>query len=247
MSGLGSFNTGGNSTYLRIGMGLDEKERPRAIIAKRAKQGDPGAVAVTKKGGEPALDKEQNQVYRTEHAFVEGAVIRMERAQPEYNGKKMDVLNITFDAGHGQLLTLQLDKGDAYWGDFALRLPNIDFTKPLKLQPFSIPREDNPDKRNRYLVAYQGGSKVEKFWNKDSDPETAPPQPYLDEDEGKWMWGKRNNWIDQNPIQNAIDKVEFLNNKPSEFTALDAAAATAQGRALEDNELPPHELDDMPW
>lgn len=255
MSGLGSFSTGGNATYLRIGMGKDEKDRPRAIIGKRAKEGDPGAVQVFKADGNAAVDKDGNAVYRTEHAFIEGMVRKIERAQPEYNGKAVDVLNITFDAGLGALYILQLEKGDPYWGDIAQRMPNIDWEKPVKLQPYSIVRDDDPDKRNRILMAYQGGEKVPKAWNKDSDPATAPPQPVYDEDEKKWMWGKRNNWLDANSVQKAIDIVTFnaehpvseeapTAEAPVTKTAMDAAVETAKAIAEKNKGVPLPQVED---
>lgn len=255
--GLGSFSTGGSATYLRIGMGKDDKDRPRAIIGKRAKEGDPGAVQVFKADGNAAVDKDGNTVWRTEHAFIEGMVRKIERAQPEYNGKAVDVLNITFDTGLGALYILQLEKGDPYWGDIAQRMPNIDWEKPVKLQPYSIVRDDDPDKRNRILMAYQGGEKVPKAWNKDSDPATAPPQPVYDEDEKKWLWGKRNNWLDANPVQKAIDIVTFnaehpvseeapTAEAPVTKTAMDAAVETAKAIAKKNEgiPLPPIEGDD---
>lgn len=244
--GLGSFSTGGNATYLRIGMGKDDKDRPRAIIGKRAKEGDAGAVQVFKADGNAAVDKDGNAVYRTEHAFIEGMVKSIERANPEYNGKAVDVLNITFDTGAGVLYVLQLEKGDPYWGDLAQRMPNINWEKPVKLQPYSIVRDDDPDKRNRILMAYQGGEKVARAWNKDSDPATAPPKPVFDEDENKWLWGKRNNWLDANPVQKAIDIVAFNAAHPVldepeaavEKTAMDAMVETATTIAKKNEGVP---------
>lgn len=253
--GLGSFSTGGSATYLRIGMGKDDKGNPRAIIGKRAKEGDPGAVQVFKADGNPAIDKDGHAVYRTEHAFIEGVVKRIARDEPEYNGKKVEVLNITIDAGVGQLFVLQLDKGDQYWGDLALRMPGIDWTKSVKLVPYSIPREDNPDKRNRYFVPYQGGNKIVKAWDEKSDPATAPPPPVFDKDEKKWLWGKRNNWLDVNVVQEAIDMVAFLNERaPADDadlalageTALDAASRHAKQQAAKpvEKETDPFQIPD---
>lgn len=207
--GLGGFKTSSNATYLRIGMGVDEKDRPRAVIAKRVKEGTPGAVQVFKGNGDPVLDKDNNPTYRLEFGDVSGKVFKIERVENEYNGKTIHSLNIHI-VSDGEVFVLQLDKGDEYWGDFALRAPNVDWSREIRFVPYSIPREDNPDKRNRLLVMYQDGKKIERKWSKDSPD--GPPQPYKDEDEGKWMWGKRNNWLDNGPIGEAIKLVGFMNN-----------------------------------
>ena len=73
---------------------------------------------------------------------------------------------------------------------YAHRCDNIDFSKPMKLTPYSVPREDNPKKSNQMLVAYQEGTKIEKVKFAEVGPE-GTHAPYLDEDEGKWMFGKR--------------------------------------------------------
>ncbi|HQW07207.1 MAG TPA: hypothetical protein PLN12_15085 [Flavobacteriales bacterium] len=209
MSGLGGFNSGNRSTFLTIGMGLDEKGRPRAVIGRRAQKGDPGAVQVFKSDGTPALTKKDNaEIYRTEFGFVDGIVTWMQRDDSDFGPR----LNITIKAGGEQFL-LQLDRGNRYWVDFAHRCDNIDFSKPMKLTPYSIPREDNPKKSNQMLVAYQEGTKIEKVKFAEVGPE-GTHAPYLDEDEGKWMFGKRDRFLDEGPIQRAIDKVAFLNEAP---------------------------------
>lgn len=221
MSGLGTFSSGGNATYLRIGMGKDQKGRDAAVIGKRAKQGDPGAVPVLFKG-EPVVNDKGEALFRTEHPNIEGLVTKIERAEPEYNGKKVDVLNITFSTTDG-VFCLQLDKGKDYWIDFALRCKGIDWSKPLKLHPYSIPQEDSPKFSNRLLMALQGGEKLKRVWmikwwkeqGQAPDPEPGHPPMYTyDHEEEEWKRKKVWNWLDQNVIQEAIDKVAFLNDGP---------------------------------
>jgi len=218
MSGLsGVGGGGGNATYLRIGMGKDDKGRDCAIIGKRAKEGDPGAVPSLFKG-EPVLDKDGKPVYRTEHGAVDGMVTSIERDQPEYNGKKVEVLNLLFATSQGDF-RLQLTKGDDYWVDFAQRARGVDWSKPVKLTPRSIPQENNPKFSNRMLIPSQGGENVKRQfmlkWHKEGElPEQEPgmPPPYTyDAEEGEWKRKKVWNWLDQNVIQEAIDRVEFLN------------------------------------
>ena len=45
---LPSFSTPNNATYLRVGVGEDDKGRKRAVLARRVKEGTPGAVQVFK-------------------------------------------------------------------------------------------------------------------------------------------------------------------------------------------------------
>ena len=219
MSGLsGVGGGGGNATYLRIGMGKDEKGRECAIIGKRAKAGDPGAVQSLFKG-EPVTDKDGNPVYRTEHGAVDGMVTSIERDQPEYNGKKMEVLNLLFVTSQGDF-RLQLNKGDDYWVDFAQRCRGVDWSKPVKLTPYAIPQENNPKFSNRMLIPSQGGENIKRAfmvkWHKDAsvpfEQEPGAPPPYtFDAEEGEWKKKKVWNWLDQNVIQEAIDRVTFLN------------------------------------
>lgn len=233
--GLGNFTNRNNTTYLRIGMGVDDKGRPRAIIGRRCKEGTPGAVQVFKGNGDPATDKDGNSVWRTEHAFIEGMVMAMNRVTKNFNGKDTEELELEIVDDAGELFTLQLEKGDTYWGDLAQRMPNIDWSKSVKLQPYSIAREDNPEKRNRILMVYQDGVKVPKKWNKETPAGEGPPPVTYDNDEKKWMWGKRNNWLDTNPVQQAIDKVTFLN---SAGPRPDAPAEVADDAGTEIDDLP---------
>lgn len=212
MGGLETFRNRSNTTFLRIGMGKDDKGRPRAVLGRRAKEGEPGAVRVFKAKGEPATDKDGNNVYRHEFGAITGRVIRIERKEVTFSGAPQQMLEIELVDDSGELFTIQLDRGDRYWSDLACRMNAIDWSKPVRLAPFSIARENDPDKRNNMLVAYQDGTKIEKVWNKDTPEGEGPPPAVYDADEKKWMWGKRNNWLDQNPIQTAINKVAFLNS-----------------------------------
>lgn len=253
--GLGSFSTGSSATYLRIGMGVDTDRKtkehpngtPRAIIGKRVKEGVPGAVQVFTADGTPALDKDGKTVWRTEHAYIEGLVTKMERIRREQNGGEKEVLQMSIDTG-GEVFILQLDRPltnkengkRAYWEDFALRMPNIDWSKPIKLQPFAIPQDDNPEYMNKFLVPYQEGKKVEKSrkvkWLKGEDAkgdiEQHMPCYVYDEDEKEWRYKKAWNWLDQHCVEVAIEKLKFLNT-PHEETALDAAAQYAQTKAAQ--------------
>lgn len=221
MSGLGGFNNSSNSAFLTIGMGIDEDHKnkqypngtPRAVIGRRAKKGDPGAVQVFKSDGTPSLTKKDNaEVYRTEYGFIEGTVTGMSRDSSDYG----DRLSLHISAGRDSFI-LQLDRGSRYWVDFAHRCDNIDFSKPMKLTPYSIPREDNPKKSNQMLVAYQNG-KIEKVKFDEVGPE-GTHAVYFDKDENEWRFGKRDRFLDEGPIQRAIDKVEFLNSVPDDTDA----------------------------
>jgi len=232
MSGLGGFSSGGNATYLRVGIGKDEKGRDRAVIGKRAKEGDPGAVQVMFREGEAAKDKDGNPVYRIEYGYIDGMITKIEREQAEFNGKTVDLLNLTFSTDQGAY-RLQLTRGDDYWIDFALRCKGIDWTKPVKITPYSIPQENNPKFSNRLLVPSQGDEKIKRLfmlkWHKEEgaapEPEPGTPPPYTyDHEEGAWKRKKTWNWLDQNCVQEAIDKVSFLNNAGA--TVDDEAHAT---------------------
>lgn len=219
--GLGSFTTKSNTTYLRIGIGEDEKGRQRAIIGKRSKEGTPGAVQVFKAAGDPALDKDGNTVWRTEYAFIEGTVVAINRATKNYGGKDTEELEIEI-VDNGELFTLQVEKGSDYWLDLALRMPNVDWTKPVRLQPYSIPQENKPEFSNRLLIPYVGDVMAERKWKIQwikgdgagviVAPGDPPPFTY-DDDEAKWKKRKTFNWLDEHAVEEAIGKVKFLHEQ----------------------------------
>lgn len=221
---LGGFNTGGNSTYLTIGIGVDEghknkqypKGKPRAVVGRKAQKGDPGAVQVFNADGTPSISKKTGEeVYRTEFAFIEGVVTKIERADSDFGAN----LNISMVDLTGDSFTLQLKRGKDYWIDFALRCEDIDWSRPVKFSPYSIPDEKDPKYSNRHLVPSQGGAKVMKKWKiswmrelpTEPLPSNEPPPYTYDVDEAEWKKGKTLNWLDAGPIQRAIDKVAFLN------------------------------------
>lgn len=218
MAGLGGFGSGSNGTFLTIAMGVDHKNRPRAVIGRRANAGDPGAVQVFKSDGTPSLSKKDNsEIYRTEHKDLEGMIIKMERQESDYGPR----LNISVDAS-GTPFILQLDRGSPYWVDFAQRCDNIDFSKPIRLQPFCIAREDDPKKFNRMVCGYQDGKLAEKVKFEEIGQDGTHSAKF-DEDEKKWLFGRRDNFLDQGPIQRAIDKVAFLNGADTDEHSAGAA------------------------
>jgi hypothetical protein len=206
-------------------MGKDDKGRPAAVVAKKAKQGDPGAVQVFKKENDPALDKDGNPVYRTEYLFIEGRVTKIER-RAGFDEKPDGKLSIYIGDGSGEYClelnkTTSSGKVNEYWLDFALRCDDIDWDKPVRFSPYSIPDEKDPKYSNKHLVPSQGGQKImKKFkikWLREPDAELDPTQPppfVFDSDEGVWRKGKTLRWLEEGPIQRAIDRVAFLNETP---------------------------------
>jgi hypothetical protein len=259
--GLGGFTSGGNATFLTIGMGADEKGRPRAVIGRRAKQGDPGAVQVFKKENDPALDKDGNPVYRTEYLFIEGTVTKIER-KPGFDEKPDGKLAIYIGDASGEYClelnkTTSSGKVNEYWLDFALRCDDIDWSKPVRFSPYSIPDEREPKYSNKHLVPSQGGQKIMKKYKikwlrepgAELDPNQPPPFTY-DADEGAWRKGKTLRWLEDGPIQRAIDKVAFLNGAPSGindgFDSLGKVPIENQQEVYGDG-APPIGVDDMPF
>lgn len=207
-----SHNDGG-STFLSVRMGVDDRGRKKAILAKRSTAETPGARQVFKGNGDPALDKDGNNVYRLEYAAINGRITGMETVQSEFNGKPVRYLNIGIE-DRGERFVLVLERGDRYWSDFMMRLPMLDLGKPVRLAPYAI-EEDG--KFNQGVSMQQDGNKVPRKWTKENNYEGGPPMAEQIEinDEVKWDFGKRNKWLEANVLDPAIAYLSKSTAQPS--------------------------------
>lgn len=222
--GLGS-NNHESSTRLTVGISKDDKGREHAVIGMRCDESTPGAKMVYKKANEPALDKNGNPVYRLEYDYVEGLILGLAKEETDF-GK---FLSITIRDG-ANTYRLRLERGSRYWTDFLMRLDNVRLTAPVRLSPYSI-KEEGKKSANQGIAMRQDGDKVERVWNQANGYEGGPPQAEFDEDEQEWKFGKRNNWLEKNVLDKAI---EFL----ASVTAPTPTAAVASQQEQDEGDLP---------
>ena len=216
---------------LKVGVTTDEKGRKKSIIGMRCKEGDAGAKPVFKKDGTQALDKDGNGVFRLEYDYIEGRIVKMERSDTDFGS----FLEVTITEG-GQSWILQLPRGERYWTDFVMRLPMLNLSDPVRLQPYSI--ENGDGKYNQGIAMRQHGQKIDRKWNSANGYEGGPPQAEYNEDEGRWMFGKRHRWLDDNVVTPIMDRLPGQGSiAPPEPPADVAPAKVTGGYQEEDDDL----------
>jgi len=221
-----SSNNDNAGTFLTVRMGVDDKGRKKAVLAKRCTADTPGARQVFKANGDPAQNKDGENVYRLEYTAVKGRIVGMENVVSEFNGKSVKYLNIRIEDGAEHFI-LVLERGDRYWSDFMMRLPMINIDEPVRMAPYAI-EEDG--KFNQGISMQQHGEKVLRKWTKENGYEGGPPMAEQKEinDEVKWDFGNRNKWLEANVLEPAMAKLEASIPQGPKPTA-EAKVAPQQG------------------
>jgi len=122
----------GNETWVGVSGG---------VFTLPAEKGAPGAVQVMKgkNHDEPATDKDGNHKYRTEHENLEGRITSFsERKAQLYDGEETVFLSVHLTAADGTKYRVDLPEFKRHWENFLMRSPGIDFTKDVKLSPYSF-------------------------------------------------------------------------------------------------------------
>lgn len=191
-------STGDNAIYLTVRTSTDSKGRKRAVLAQRVPQGTPGAVQVFKADGTPATNKEGDTVWRLEYDSITGVITKVAKHDADFgDGKGQSYCRVTI-TDDGQDFVLDLDRGDRYWADFLMRLPNMKLGAAVTLLPYNI--MDEQGKYNMGVSMRQNGDKVERKWTAANGYAGGPPKAIYDEDEGEWKFGKRNKWLEDNVL-----------------------------------------------
>lgn len=80
---------------------------------------------------------------------------------------------IIFDPENGEKYSVTIAESSRYFQSFVMHLPNIDFSQPVKIKPFSF-KKDN--RQNLGIAFEQGGEKVKNFY-KDYNEKTEKAVP----------------------------------------------------------------------
>jgi hypothetical protein len=188
-----------DATYLTIRTSTDAKGYKRAVLAKRVPEGTPGARQVFKADGMPALNKEGGTVWRLEYDELAGHIAAVQEHTADYgDGKTQQYMRLVITDGEAQYV-LDLERGDRYWADVLMRLPNVDLADAVTIAPYNFLDIDNRPVVGVSLL--QAGVKVMRAWSKATPAGEGPPQPTFDEDEQEWKWGKRNKWLEDNVLR----------------------------------------------
>ncbi len=188
-----------DAIYLTIRTSTDAKGRKKAVLAKRVPEGTPGARQVLKADGTPATNKEGGTVWRLEYDQLSGYIAAVQEHTADYgDGKTQQYMRVVITDGT-EVYMLDLERGDRYWADMLMRLPNVDLADAVTIAPYNF--IDDNGKPVMGVSLQQQGVKVMRAWSKATPAGEGPPQPTFDEDEKEWKWGKRNKWLEDNVLR----------------------------------------------
>lgn len=117
-------------------------------------------------------------VHEEKYDFVEGTITAITTKENDYG--KFWLVTIT-DGGESYQIQFNYSGGTA--SAFLKILPNVDLTRPVKIQPSQ--RIEN-DKKKSSLFLSQGGTTLKWYWNKDNAGEL--PQLKKVKIKGKEQW-----------------------------------------------------------
>lgn len=147
-----------------------------------------GKVVETVTPDHPNAVKRINKVGKEVHErlddFVEGVITFMKQDKREYNGEDINELKIWMRSDN-EAYQLSLKEGSRYWSAFAIRLPNLDLTKPVKFSPFSF----TDTKTGDHVVGmnlFQGDQKIQPRFTKENPGKM--PQGVQVPFQGKLKW-----------------------------------------------------------
>lgn len=169
----------------------------------------------------------------------------------QYEALSGRIISLEFDKGnYGERLKVTLQDGDEktqiqlpvksdYFVDFAKRLPSVDFSKDVKLAPFSIDKEPNKEGKvytDNYLVIYQDEDKITNYYRKDGEDINGFPTY-----EGDWeLYTVQRRSFLKKEVQ-ALDVGSIASSPTAESSPKEEQSSTVT--ASTDNDEP----DDLPF
>lgn len=157
-------------------MGLIKKQNKTFLsinangkIAQSVSAGTAGAVSRTLDNGKT--------IYQVESDGIEGSITGMFFKEHQEYGKS---LNVVID----DEFILQLKCGSRYYYSFVKALPNVDFSRSMKLNPW---RKEVDGKVKAALYINQGGEKSVQWYFTQEDPKGMPEMKKV-KVKGKETW-----------------------------------------------------------
>lgn len=195
--GLNNGNTS-KKTYLSISNGK---------ITKKVDEQTPGAVKKTKKDGSIYFVQEYDE--------LEGHVVSASVRVTEGFGPMLEL--VINDVADDYILSMQFESTVS--NGFLMRMPNVNFGKPVLFKTYLI--EEQGKKAKTYLTLYQDGAKIPNYWSKET-PRDLPQMKQLPQVGGgvKWDSTDRSLFLDsyiKNQLQEKIKKESPVINKGETF------------------------------
>lgn len=235
-----SFGHNNYDSTLRFSVGVtrDSKGRRKAVFTLRSTPDTPGAKQVLDKDGQPLLNSRGETLWRMEYDYVNGRIVSIADRTQEINGKPMRFLDLRVVDG-SETYTISVKRGDRYWVDFLMRLPNLRLSEPVHMSPYSI--EDN-GKWNMGVAMKQDGAKVERKWTQannygnDENGQGGMPPPVKDEFEDKWSFSARDKFLEEQ-LKPIVEKLQLL-NAPAPVDTDEPITPVLEGQQPEEDDLP---------
>ena len=166
----GSFDEQGRPIYLRIAEGK---------IVETVEDGAPGAVKRTTKNG--------REVWERRDGYVDGLITSMYHKEREYNGEVMHSLVIRL-RDKDEHYSLEVTRGSRYWVGILMRLPKVNFQRPVRFAPYDFDGKDDAGGLRKIIGINmsQDGEKIDPAWSKTSPGDL--PQGKQVRVNGKDVW-----------------------------------------------------------
>lgn len=165
-------------------------------------------VASDTPGAESRINKNEKEVWEIKSDWIEGHITDIKVVDKTDWIEWQVFIN---DRGEKWILSFPYSGGSAT--GFLSRIEACDFTKPIRVCPYWIPKEDDPTNHRAYLGLYQdnGDTKIESQYTKENDYNGLPQLK-----EGKK--GRKTTWDD-------TERQEFFEKlvKEKVLPAIDAA------------------------
>jgi hypothetical protein len=176
-------------TYLKIADGK---------LRRKTTQEDPEAE-------ERYLEKTEKTVYERVYTKVEGYLrdIKMQ-THPEY-GTSYNFILVDAD---GEKYSVNMNEDSRYFQSFVEHMPNIDFSQPIEIKPFSFVNDGG--QQNIGVAIRQGGQKIENYYKTyDEDAKKSIPQNGLEQFNFKKVKGDKD--------EQKILRIKFMKFLKAEF------------------------------
>ena len=99
-------------------------------------------------------DNTSREVSVLRFKYLTGIITSMHIEKNDKINKTILCLDL-YDADDDETMAIQMGWDSAYARNFVSRLPNVDMTKDVLLMPYSIERDDSPDKFNMGIAIHQ--------------------------------------------------------------------------------------------
>lgn len=200
-------------------------------------------------GAHERINKNGDVVHELQYDFVEGLLIDIKMREHEKYGRSWQFV---FD-DNGVIFNLNVPLSGGYAYGFYKRLPNIDFTRSMKLKGYSF--DDDGTIKSGFTVE-QGGTKVDLYYSKETPHDMPDLEEVYDEKMGK------NTWSDKKRLRFFLEQmskkyIPLIREQANSFEALAGGKEESKEEGLEFKE-PDHnepdenaqvgdEFDDLPF